>query len=127
MALETQIQEAFLRFMAMILKGYDKHLKPITNAPTERATDVGCLFDVPGFLKSRDKTYHKFFTQLLRTQLFSRFIEIRSFASDKDVGLAFFDECTEKVCVLRTTSLFVIVFIYMFLAKTFTLCHFHEG
>lgn len=50
-----------------------------------------------GFLKSRDKTYHKFFMQLMKTQLFSRFIEERSFVSDKDASLAFFDECTEKV------------------------------
>ena len=50
-----------------------------------------------GFLKSRDKTYHKFFNQLMKTQLFSRFIEERSFVSDKDASLAFFDECTEKV------------------------------
>ena len=52
---------------------------------------------VAGFLKSRDKAYHKFFTQLMKTQLFSRFIEERSFVSDKDASLAFFDECTEKV------------------------------
>ena len=35
--------------------------------------------------------------QLMKTQLFSRFIEERSFVSDKDASLAFFDECTEKV------------------------------
>ena len=56
-----------------------------------------CTNIFPGFLKSRDKTYHKFFGQLLKTQLFSRFIEVRSFASDKDACLAFFDECTQKV------------------------------
>lgn len=32
----------------------------------------------------------------MKTQLFSRFIEVRSFASD-NACLAFFDECTEKV------------------------------
>ena len=50
-----------------------------------------------GFLKSRDKAYHKFFTQLQKTQLFSRFIEERSFVSDNDASLAFFDECVDKV------------------------------
>lgn len=34
---------------------------------------------------------------LMKTQMFIRFIEERSFVSDMDVGLAFFDECTEKV------------------------------
>ena len=33
----------------------------------------------------------------MKTQLFSRFIEERSFVSDKDASLAFFDECTDKV------------------------------
>lgn len=48
-------------------------------------------------MKSRDRSYHKFYMQMMRTQAFSRFIEERSFASDKDTGLAFFDECLEKV------------------------------
>jgi DENN domain-containing protein 4 len=33
----------------------------------------------------------------MKMQAFSRFIEERSFVSDKDSGLAFFDECMEKV------------------------------
>lgn len=33
----------------------------------------------------------------MKTQMFIRFIEERSFVSDGDHGLAFFDECTEKV------------------------------
>lgn len=33
----------------------------------------------------------------MRTQMFIRFIEERSFVSDGDHGLSFFDECTEKV------------------------------
>jgi len=50
-----------------------------------------------GFLKSREKANHKFYQTMLRTQLFNRFIEERSFVSDKDDSLAFFDECAEKV------------------------------
>lgn len=34
---------------------------------------------------------------LMKTQMFIRFIEERSFVSEMDIGLAFFDECTEKV------------------------------
>lgn len=56
-----------------------------------------CLFLWPGFLKSRDRAYTKFYTQLTKTQIFSRFIEECSFVSDKDTGLAFFDDCIEKV------------------------------
>ncbi|NXC19896.1 DEN4C protein, partial [Corythaeola cristata] len=94
--LEMEIQEAFLRFMASILKGYRTFLKPITQAPSNKATAADSLFDHQGFLKSRDRAYTKFYTHLTKTQIFSRFIEECSFVSDKDTGLAFFDDCIEK-------------------------------
>ncbi|NXH50858.1 DEN4C protein, partial [Dicaeum eximium] len=97
--LEMEIQEAFLRFMASILKGYRTFLKPITQAPSKKATAVDSLFDHQGFLKSRDRAYTKFYTHLTKTQIFSRFIEECSFVSDKDTGLAFFDDCIEKADV----------------------------
>lgn len=96
-SMENTVQEAFLRFMAAILKGYRSYLLPITTAPDLAATSAHMLFDMKGFLKSRDGAYHKFFAQMLNTQLFIRFIEERSFNSKREVSLAFFDECTEKV------------------------------
>uniref|UniRef100_A0A663N2Y2 DENN domain containing 4C n=1 Tax=Athene cunicularia TaxID=194338 RepID=A0A663N2Y2_ATHCN len=99
--LEMEIQEAFLRFMASILKGYRTFLKPITQAPSNKATAADSLFDHQGFLKSRDRAYTKFYTHLTKTQIFSRFIEECSFVSDKDTGLAFFDDCIEKVKNLK--------------------------
>uniref|UniRef100_A0A7N6B2N0 DENN/MADD domain containing 4C n=1 Tax=Anabas testudineus TaxID=64144 RepID=A0A7N6B2N0_ANATE len=96
-ALEMEIQEAFLRFMASILKGYRSYLKPITQAPSEKATAADSLYDLQGFLKSRDRTHQKFYSQLTKTQIFIRFIEECTFVSDKDTGLAFFDDCVEKV------------------------------
>ncbi|NXG57528.1 DEN4C protein, partial [Hemiprocne comata] len=95
--LEMEIQEAFLRFMASILKGYRTFLKPITQAPSKKATAADSLFDHQGFLKSRDRAYTKFYMHLTKTQIFSRFIEECSFVSDKDTGLAFFDDCIEKL------------------------------
>uniref|UniRef100_A0A3Q3G2P3 DENN/MADD domain containing 4C n=1 Tax=Labrus bergylta TaxID=56723 RepID=A0A3Q3G2P3_9LABR len=96
-ALEMEIQETFLRFMASILKGYRSYLKPITEAPSEKATAADSLYDLQGFLKSRDRTHQKFYSQLTKTQIFIRFIEECTFVSDKDTGLAFFDDCVEKV------------------------------
>ncbi|XP_018393655.1 PREDICTED: DENN domain-containing protein 4C isoform X3 [Cyphomyrmex costatus] len=97
-ALELEIQDAFLRFMATILKGYRSYLLPITKAPTVGTTDPTSLFNIQAFLRSRDKAHAKFYTMLVRTQMFIRFIEERSFVSDMDMaGLAFFDECTERV------------------------------
>ena len=46
--METAVQEAFLRFMAAIMKGYQNYLLPITRAPTAGTTDVNSLFDVTG-------------------------------------------------------------------------------
>ncbi|TNM93889.1 hypothetical protein fugu_002065 [Takifugu bimaculatus] len=96
-SLEMEIQEAFLRFMASILKGYRCYLKPITQAPSEKTTAADSLYDLQGFLKSRDRTHQKFYSQLTKTQIFIRFIEECTFVSDKDTGLAFFDDCVEKV------------------------------
>ncbi|XP_062305569.1 DENN domain-containing protein 4C isoform X8 [Osmerus eperlanus] len=96
-ALEMEIQETFLRFMASILKGYRSYLKPITQAPSEKATAADSLYDLQGFLKSRDRAHQKFYSQLTKTQIFIRFIEECTFVSDKDTGLAFFDDCIEKL------------------------------
>ncbi|XP_034425331.1 DENN domain-containing protein 4C isoform X1 [Hippoglossus hippoglossus] len=96
-ALEMEIQETFLRFMASILKGYRSYLKPITQAPSVKATAADSLYDLQGFLKSRDRAHQKFYSQLTKTQIFIRFIEECTFVSDKDTGLAFFDDCVEKL------------------------------
>ncbi|KAF5895051.1 C-myc promoter-binding protein isoform X1, partial [Clarias magur] len=96
-SLELEIQEAFLRFMAAILKGYRSYLLPITQAPSEKATDASSLFDLQGFLKSRDRSHQKFYSLMTKTQMFIRFIEECSFVSDKDASLAFFDDCVDKL------------------------------
>ncbi|KAJ8271275.1 hypothetical protein COCON_G00101340 [Conger conger] len=97
MGLEMEIQEAFLRFMASVLKGYRCFLKPIIEAPSKKATAADSLYDLQGFLKSRERASQKFYAHLTRTQAFVRFVEECSFASEKGTGLAFFDSCIEKV------------------------------
>uniref|UniRef100_A0A8C1LTF5 DENN domain containing 4B n=1 Tax=Cyprinus carpio TaxID=7962 RepID=A0A8C1LTF5_CYPCA len=97
--LELEIQEAFLRFMSCLLRGYRSFLLPITQAPSDRTTDCSSLFHLQGFLKSRDRTQQKFYTQLTRTQMFTQFIEECSFVSDRHGCLEFFDECVQKVDV----------------------------
>lgn len=94
---ELKIQEAFLKFMALTLRGYRSYLLPITKAPTVGTTDPQALFQLNEFLRSRDKAHHKFFSLLMRTQMFIRFIEETSFVADGDQGLAFFDECIERL------------------------------
>uniref|UniRef100_A0A6Q2ZML0 DENN/MADD domain containing 4B n=1 Tax=Esox lucius TaxID=8010 RepID=A0A6Q2ZML0_ESOLU len=94
--LELEIQEAFLRFMSCLLRGYRTYLLPITQAPSERTTDCSSLFNLQGFLKSRERTQQKFYTQLTRTQMFTQFIEECSFVSDRHACLEFFDDCVQK-------------------------------
>lgn len=72
--LELEIQDAFLRFMALILKGYRSYLLPITKAPTVGTTDPTSLFNIQAFLRSRDKNHAKFYSMLVRTQMFIRYI-----------------------------------------------------
>lgn len=97
-SLECELAEAFLKFMAYILRGYGSYLRPITRAPTIGTTDTEALFRLQDFLKSRERHHQRFYTLLVKTQMFSRFIEERSFAQteDLDQGLAFFDDCCER-------------------------------
>ncbi|XP_013889825.1 DENN domain-containing protein 4B isoform X2 [Austrofundulus limnaeus] len=97
--LELEIQEAFLRFMSCLLRGYRTFLLPITQAPSDRTTDCSSLFNLQGFLKSRDRTQQKFYIQMMKTQMFTQFIEECSFVSDRHACLEFFDECVQKVGV----------------------------
>ena len=96
-ALQLEIQETFLVFMADLLGGYRQFLLPITKAPTAGSTDVDNLFDTEAFLRSRDRNYQPFYNMLMKTQMFTKFIEECSFVSDINTSLAFFDECVERV------------------------------
>ncbi|XP_030879954.1 C-myc promoter-binding protein [Leptonychotes weddellii] len=102
--IDLEIQEAFLCFMASILKGYRSYLRPITQAPSETATDASSLFALQAFLRSRDRSHQKFYSMMTKTQMFIRFIEECSFVSDKDASLAFFDDCVDKVSNSMSTS-----------------------
>ncbi|XP_074422567.1 DENN domain-containing protein 4B isoform X1 [Larus michahellis] len=95
--LELEARAAFLRFMACVLRGYRSFLRPIAPAPAPAGRDASSLFALQAFLKSRERAYHRFYGQLLRTQLFTQFIEDCSFASDRDPCLEFFDTCVDKV------------------------------
>ena len=96
-ALELEIQEAFLQFMVAILGGYRQNLLPITRAPTQEACDINRLFDLKNFLRGKDANYHRFYDVVMKTQMFTKFIEECSFVSDINTSLAFFDECVERV------------------------------
>lgn len=108
--METRIREVFLRFMCACFYGYEQYLRPIRRKPNQTSTDAAVLFEFDNFLRSRDSSYAKFYTLLLHTQMFSRFIEERSFLSSSTLNqsilitenhhnysLVFFDECCSKV------------------------------
>ncbi|VDM36820.1 unnamed protein product [Toxocara canis] len=96
--LEVSVQDAFLKFMASVMHGYTAYLRPIRSAPRRvGATDTGSLFDLDAFLRSRDRSSIEFFKRFSETQSFNRFIEERSFVSDKNAYNAFFDDCIAKI------------------------------
>ena len=95
MLLEMEIREAFLVFMVDVLNGYKSYLLPIKSMPTVGATDVANLFNQNEFLASRDKNYQRFYKLMMQTQMFTKFIEERSFVSETNTALAFFDECVD--------------------------------
>ncbi|CAG9117005.1 unnamed protein product [Plutella xylostella] len=70
-------------------------VQSLTDAFRASRDKVQSLTDA--FRASRDKTHQKFYALMMRTQMFTRFIEERSFVCDDEQGLPFFDECTEKV------------------------------
>ncbi|OUC44273.1 dDENN domain protein [Trichinella nativa] len=72
--------------MGTLLKDYQNFLRPIQSAPSVGSTDLQALFDVAGFLRTRDKASLEFYKLLMNTQLFIRFIEERSFLMDKDTN-----------------------------------------
>jgi hypothetical protein len=83
--------------MAGLLRGYQLYLRPIPSRPKARSSDPADLFDSDSFLRSRDKAYHRFYGILVDTQMFTHFIQERSFTSSKDASLAFFDDVVEKL------------------------------
>ena len=78
-----------------------KCLRPLLSAPSERSHDLSLLFDQDQFLKHRPSAEWLFFSHFFDTQIFTAFIEQRSFSHTDDNSLAYFDECAEKVGQLQ--------------------------
>lgn len=94
-----------IRFMCSLMSGYTKFLRPIKKPPDRpNATETRTLFDIASFLRTRDKNSTQFYERFCATQCFNRFIEERSFVSEKNSNFIFFDDCIRKhytgVCCL---------------------------
>lgn len=84
--------------MCSLMENYTDHLRPIQASPKHfNATDTNALFNLESFIKSRDKNALEFYNKFAETQCFIRFIEERSFISDKNVYNVFFDDCVTKI------------------------------
>lgn len=109
--METRIREAFLRFMCTCFYGYKQFLRPILRRPNQLSTDASVLFQFDKFLHSRDSSYSNFYSHILHTQMFIKFIEERSFLSSSTLNqssvvnenlhhnysLVFFDDCCTRI------------------------------
>lgn len=58
--LELEIQEAFLRFMSCLLRGYRTFLLPITQAPSDTTTDCSSLFNLQGERRRPARSFARF-------------------------------------------------------------------
>lgn len=58
--LELEIQEAFLRFMSCLLRGYRTFLLPITQAPSDTTTDCSSLFHLQGERRHPARSFARF-------------------------------------------------------------------
>ena len=110
-SMETRIRDAFLRFMCTCFCGYQDYLCPIVGRPNLTSTDASHLFNFENFLLSRGSSSVEFFSIILHTQMFSRFIEERSFLSSSTLNqatllnenihhnysLVFFDDCCARI------------------------------
>ncbi|XP_003740678.2 DENN domain-containing protein 4C [Galendromus occidentalis] len=92
--LDLQIQDAFLKFMVETLRDFRQFLRPVTEKPKNVTAET--LFDVENFLRTKDKAHEEFYFLLVETQMFSRLVEERSFLSENDHSLAFFDQCCDQ-------------------------------
>ncbi|CAF3583700.1 unnamed protein product [Adineta steineri] len=84
--METRIREVFLRFMCTCFSGYEQFLRPITRRPNLSSTDASLLFDFDKFLHSRGSSDSRFYSHIVHTQMFARFIEERSFLSSSTLN-----------------------------------------
>uniref|UniRef100_A0AC35TXW4 Glutathione S-transferase n=1 Tax=Rhabditophanes sp. KR3021 TaxID=114890 RepID=A0AC35TXW4_9BILA len=91
-----RIREAFLELMAELLDNYGTFLKPIRIDAEKVDMTLRNLFDVQGFLESKPKHTLPFFEKVVKSQYFSRFIDERSFKSDKNSHYLFYDNCVRK-------------------------------
>lgn len=66
--------------------------------PSPSFQNITELFDINEFIKHKSSNERRFYFAFSDTQIFTSFIEQRSFAHAESTALAFFDECTEKVC-----------------------------
>ena len=109
-SLELEIQEAFLRFTASLMKGYVDYLTPIKSAPKEGTTDLSKLFNFDAFVRSRDRSGIEFYQKFVRTQMFEKLIGDRSGVPNsmmeqshvhvQNSYYVFFDLCCEKVQII---------------------------
>ncbi|CEO95190.1 hypothetical protein PBRA_003956 [Plasmodiophora brassicae] len=87
------VRAAFVHFFAAVFGTFRNHLL-FPEVPSNIQLDE--LFDKSAFLAEKQKGPARAFSKaLLDTQCFTRFIEERTFPSDRDSELKFFDHCCD--------------------------------
>ncbi|KAF8564773.1 hypothetical protein P879_05379 [Paragonimus westermani] len=88
----VRVKEAFMQFMARLLKNYRAYLIPVRDAERDQ------LFNSKAFLEAAaDKKSRPFYQTLFETQQWANFVRDRSYASIRDEELAYFDHLIFKL------------------------------
>ncbi|KAI3386623.1 hypothetical protein SNEBB_008754 [Seison nebaliae] len=95
---DRRVRSTFIEFMLTILDGYQKFLIPITEPTTSNCWDTNNRFNFDAFLTSKSGTNIDFYSSLLSTQHFSRFVEMRTFGKHDEsfVGISYFDYIQQR-------------------------------
>eukprot|EP01134_Creolimax_fragrantissima_P000978 CFRG0978T1 len=103
---QEAIRESFLDFFVSILRPYREFLTIPTADTIHEYSKIYShnpeeVFNKAGFLESIPCHDQRFMTMLVDSQAFTHFVEQRSFISNRDEELLFFDMCIDEANLLR--------------------------
>lgn len=97
-----------VQFVPFLFRSCLRPLKP--HPQNNSSTNISDLIDLQQFLAQRPVSERPFYSFFFDTQIFTSFVEQRSFSHSGSSSLTFFDECTEKVLIEKSllgVSLFI--------------------
>jgi len=86
------VRMAFLDFFVRLMSFYRRYL----SMPEGQLNSMLDLFDQEGFIRTKSDISRKFYEDIIQSQLFSQFLEKRTFHSELDEAFNFFDSKMDR-------------------------------